>query len=92
MSVGQHQAQGPEKRAIIDMEQSFRQLTAPLRPAGPGVSRAAGSSCGSRESLTEERHATDTMRRIWPFSLEFAQNQALLGTMGEKGGFLAQCR
>lgn len=39
----------------------------------------------------EERHATDTMR-IWPFSLEFAQNQALLGTMGEKGGFLAQCR
>lgn len=27
-----------------------------------------------------------------PSSLEFAQNQALLGTMGEKGGFLAQCR
>lgn len=27
-----------------------------------------------------------------PSSLEFTQNQALLGTMDEKGGFLAQCR
>lgn len=27
-----------------------------------------------------------------PSSLEFAQNQALLRTMGEKGRFLAQCR
>lgn len=87
---------GKRKRASTDMEQSFRHLTAPLRPARPGVPRAVGPSCKSWESITEERHATDTTRRTWPerqghlspwsllrpSSLEFAQNQVLLGDHG----------
>lgn len=45
----------------------------------------------------EERHALDTTRRTWPeagplSSLEFAQNQALLGTTGGEEGPRAQCR
>lgn len=65
---------------------------------GSGTPGAAGPSCVSRESVMEERRALDTTRRTWPWRQgrflpwEFAQNQALLGTMGEEEGHRAQCR
>lgn len=46
----------------------------------------------------EERHALDTTTRTWPrrqgcfLPWEFAQNQALLGTMDGEEGPRAQCR
>lgn len=89
---------GKRKGASTDMEQRFRHLTAPLRPARPGVPRAVGPSCRSWESITEERHATDTMRRTWPGRQGHLSPWSLLrtrhcwGTMGEKEGLLAQCR